>query len=113
MSKSLGERISFAKIVIVLAVSFVLGLGLCGLDATLLARFRTIHEEFGPNTVIGSIGAFAVLLSGLGLVCVTIAWAVTAAVGGFRSKNAAPQKLFGDEEKTKHREDETKRDDQG
>ncbi len=111
MRKSLSERISFAKIVVVLAVAFFIGVGLCGLDSTVLARFRNLHEEFGPNTFVGVVGAWVLLLSGLGLVCAVIAWVLTAAVGGLRGKEAEPQKLFDDEDETRHDDDEARHDD--
>ncbi len=111
MSTSPGRRISFAKVVVVLAVVFVIGLGLCGLDATVLARFRNLHEEFGPNTFVGTIGAFALVLSALGLVVTTIAWVLTAVVSGVSGKETVPQKLFGDEEETRHDDDGVRHDD--
>ena len=101
MNKSRARRFPFAKIVVVLAVVFGIGVGLCGVGATLLARFRNLHEEFGPNTFVGAIGAFALVLSAGGLVCTTTVWAA-AALRGLRGKESAPQKLFDREDKTKH-----------
>lgn len=71
-----ADRSTFAKIFTVLAFALIAGVGLCGVDATLLANLRDPHEEFGPNSFVGTIGAFALVLSALGLVVTTIAWAV-------------------------------------
>ena len=111
MSASPGKRISFAKVVVVLAVVFVLGLGLCGLDATVLARFRSHYQEFGPNTFVGTIGAWTLVLSALGLVVTIIAWVLSAVVSGVSRKDDAPQKLFDDYGETKQGDDEAKHDD--
>jgi hypothetical protein len=101
MSTSPDRRISFAKVVVVLAVAFVLGLGLCGLDATVLARFRNHYEEFGPNTFVGAIGAWVLVLSALGLVVTVIAWVLSAVVSGVSRKDDAPQKLYDDGDEAK------------
>jgi hypothetical protein len=111
MSTSPGKRISFAKVVVVLAVVFVIGLGLCGLDSTVLARFRSHYEEFGPNTFVGTIGAWALIVSALGLVVTTIAWTLTAVVNGLSSKDHASHKVDDDHGETKHDDDEAKHDD--
>ncbi len=101
MKKPQANRYPFAKIVVLLAVGFFIGMGLCGLDSTLLERFRVPGNEFGPNTFVGSIGAFAILLSAAGLVITTIAWAVAASVRGFRYKGNASQKLFDEDDEAK------------
>jgi hypothetical protein len=102
MSKPRAKQYPFSKIVVLLAVSLFIGMGLCGLDATLLERYRNLHNEFGPNTFVGSIGAIAILLSAAGLVITTIAWVVTAAVDGFNHRGSGPQKLLDEEDDTKH-----------
>lgn len=96
------SRFPFSKIVTLLAVSFGIGLGLCGLDAMVLDRFRNLDNEFGPNTFVGLIGAFAILLSAGGLVITAITWVVTVAVDGFNNRGSGPQKLFDEEDETKH-----------
>jgi hypothetical protein len=95
-----ADRSIFAKIFTVLAIAFVTGVGLCGVDANFLAYLRGPNEEFGPNSVVGGIGAFAIVLSALGLVVTTIAWA---AVGLFKRDDPEPRRLFDhpdDEEKS-------------
>ena len=105
MRERLLERIPFAKIAVVLAIAFGIGLGLCGVDAAFLDRLRSPGEEFGPNTFVGGIGAFAVVLSALSLVLTTIVWVVAAIVGSFGEKVSQPQKLFEEENDTKLDED--------
>ena len=76
-----AERSIFAKIFTVLAFTLIAGVGLCGVDATFLANLRDTHQEFGPNTMVGGIGAFALVLSALGLIVTTIAWSVMGLLG--------------------------------
>jgi hypothetical protein len=82
-----ADRSIFAKIATVLAIAFVAGIGLCGVDAAFLNGFPGPHEEFGPNTFVGGIGAFAILLSAVGLVVTLLAWIVASVVGAYRGKN--------------------------
>ena len=98
MKDLLVDRIPFAKIVIVLAIAFGIGLGLCGVDAAFLEKFRSPGEEFGPNTFVGGTGAFAVVLSGLGLVLSCVVWAVVGVVSAFRDRNSETQRLFEDKD---------------
>ncbi len=111
MSTSPGKRISFAKVVVVLAVAFVIGMGLCGLDSTVLARFRSHYQEFGPNTFVGTIGAWALGLSTLGLVVTIIAWVFSAVVNSLTNTDEAAPKLFDDHRKGKQDDDEAEHDD--
>jgi hypothetical protein len=98
-----AERFIFAKIFTVLALAFVAGIGLCGVDAAFLASLRVSNEEFSPNTFVGTIGGIAVVLSSLGLVLTAVAWVVVRLVGLFRHKDSEPENLFDhpdDEEKS-------------
>lgn len=95
-----ADRSIFAKIFTVLALAFIAGIGLCGVDAAFLTSFLDQHEEFGPNTFVGGIGAFALVLSALGLVLTTVVWSL---VGLLRRDDPEPQRLFDhpdDEEKS-------------
>jgi hypothetical protein len=98
MNDRLVDRIPFAKIVIVLAVAFGIGLGLCGVDLTFLNRFRGPDEEFGANTIIGGIGFIAMVLSALGLVLTCVVWAVVGVVGAFSQQESETQRLFEDKD---------------
>jgi hypothetical protein len=86
-----GDRSIFAKIVTVLAIAFVAGVGLCGVDAAFLAKFRDPGEEFGPNWVVGGIGAYVLVLSAVGLLLTVSVWVVAIVVGAFRDKHSDPQ----------------------
>ena len=94
MRERLVDRIPFAKVVIVLAVAFGIGLGLCGVDIAFLDKFRSPGEEFGPNTFVGGIGAIAMALSALGLVLTCVAWSVVGVVGAFEDRDSETQRLF-------------------
>jgi hypothetical protein len=93
-----ADRSIFAKIFTLLAIAFIAGIGLCGVDAAFLARLRDPGEEFGPNSIVGGIGAFALVLSAVGLVVTLFAWIVASAVGAFRAKDADSERLFDDKD---------------
>jgi hypothetical protein len=98
-----ADRSIFAKIVTVLALAFVAGVGLCGVDGAFFANLPGPHEEFGPNTFIGKIGAFALVLSALGLVLTTVAWLLSPPVAHIRRKDPESENLLDppdDEEKS-------------
>jgi hypothetical protein len=86
-----ADRSIFAKICTVLAFAFVAGIGLCGVDAAFLSRFRDASEEFGPNSIVGGIGAWALLVSAVGLVLTVVTWLVVIVVGAFRDSGSNPQ----------------------
>jgi hypothetical protein len=94
MSKLPVKRIRFAKIVVVLAVAFCLGVGLCGIDDAFMARFRSSSQEFGPNSIVGGIGAWAIVLSAAGLVVTCVLWVALSLLGGSSDKGTEPQRLF-------------------
>jgi hypothetical protein len=93
---------AFAKVTILFAVAFVVGVGLCGLDAALLSGLRNPGEEFGPNTIVGGIGAWAILLSGVGLIVTILLWIVVSLAKSFSHKDSEPQKLFDESAEAKH-----------
>jgi len=94
MSKPAGGRITFAKIVTVLAVGFGIGLGLCGLDYLLAANgIGKSHEEFGVGP-LDAVSLVVMVLSAIGLVLTTILWVVFAAVGSFSRKDSEPPRLL-------------------
>jgi hypothetical protein len=98
MSKPLVDRIPFAKILVVLAVAFGLGLGLCGLDFFLLLRGSQTHTQgFGVGP-IGVLSLTVLILSGIGLVVATIVWVVLAVAGSASRKNSEPQQLLDDKD---------------
>jgi len=99
MDEPLVDRVNFAKVITVLAVTFGISLGLCGLTAVLSSQTR------GSGTVLIFIGILELIvigLSALGLVVTVIVWVVAsiAAVHG-GGKSDGPQKLFGDSDDSK------------
>lgn len=76
MTKPLADRFSFAKIVAVFAVAFIVGMGLCGLDYLLGANgIGKRDEEFSVGPLDG-LSLVVMILSAFGLVISLIAWAV-------------------------------------
>lgn len=85
MTETNPKRFPFAKAVIVMAVCFLVGLGLCGLDYVLGAHgYGQPHEEFSVGPLDG-ISLVVMALSFAGLVLSLIVWAVAAVVTGIGS----------------------------
>jgi hypothetical protein len=103
MSDPTKKRFPFAKIVAVMAVSFLAGLGLCGLDIALGAHGYGKTGEFSAGPLDG-LSLVVMILSGFGLIISLILWALAAIIRsvGSGSKPAEPQKLLDDEAKSKH-----------
>ncbi len=103
MEKPLVDRIPFPKIVTVLAVAFGVGLGLCGLSAALTIGGAQ-RNSFLVSILMsaGVLELIVIAVSGVGLVATTIAWVVLSVVGSFSRGDSEPQRLFDDEEDTKH-----------
>jgi hypothetical protein len=85
-----ANRSIFAKTIIVLAVTFVIGVGLCGTDVSFLSNVRERYGEFGPNTMVGEIGAIALVLSALGLIVTAVVWGVVVLFGHTLFKHKGP-----------------------
>lgn len=86
MTDPTPKRFPFAKIVIVMAVAFLVGLGLCGLDTVLGAYgIGKTGEEFNVGPLDG-ISLLVMGLSAAGLVLSLIVWALAAIVGGIASR---------------------------
>jgi hypothetical protein len=102
MSKPLVDRIPFAKIVIGLAIVFILSLGLCGLTGVLLMRGNSVPGQMDRlmNKAAGwDIGTMVLSLAGL--VATAAAWVLLAVTSRMGKKVSQPQKLFDDEDDTK------------
>jgi len=99
MSENGSSGFPFSKIVVVLACTFGVGLGLCGLNAVLSGAGVTrggVGSVMGPLMgVVAIVSLLAMILSALGLVLTVIAWVVSEAFGLGRGRNE-PQKLFED-----------------
>ena len=87
MSEAPKSRWSFAKVVVVMAVSFLVGLGLCGLDFVLGANgIGKRNEEFYVGPLDG-ISLVVMVVSAAGLVLSLILWGLVAIVRSMGSQN--------------------------
>lgn len=101
MSKPLVDRIPFAKIVIVLAISFGVALGLCGLNLALVTSGVARGNNGFGGPIFGYLGILelaVMALAAVGLLVTTALWVVLSAVSGFSRKGTEPQKLFDDKD---------------
>jgi|SRR5580658_4008422 hypothetical protein len=96
-----GRRgINFPKIVTILAVTFGIAFGLCGLNYALIAAGS--HRDW-PNQVgtilvmLGVVELGIMAVTGPLLVITVIAWVITGVIRGPRS--SAPTKLLDDSKK--------------
>jgi hypothetical protein len=98
MSEEQRSGFPFARIVVILACTFGVGLGLCGLNGVLSASGAAMGDSnsvMGPLMgVVAVVSLLAMVLSGLGLILTVIAWVVSEAFGlGWGRSD--PQTLFG------------------
>ena len=93
MQQPVASRIPFAKIMVILAVTFGIALGLCGMTAVFGSSSHGSGDMFGSLAVIELI---VMLLSAAGLILTAIVWAIAIIIGGSGNKGAAPPKLFDD-----------------
>ncbi len=98
MSKPRRDGFPFAKTTAALAVTLVIGFGLCAVDGAFLNKFRDADQEFGPNTIVSVIGGFVMLFSMVGLLLTLIGWAL-AGISGKLGQDSEPQRLFDDMDK--------------
>lgn len=104
MPKSLVDRIPFVKIITILAVSFSIGLGLCGLTYALnTAGIGKYNKSFYPD-LLGLFSLVVMVVSFLGLAISSIAYLLLAALGslGIIRRGGEPQRLFDNPEETQH-----------
>ena len=95
MGKPLIGRIPFAKIVIALAIVFVISFGLCGLTAVSVMKGASANSPVSKlldNAVPYELTGM--LLSVVGLVLTVIVWVVVAAFGLGRERSE-PETLDG------------------
>jgi hypothetical protein len=107
MPISLSDRIPFAKIVTILAIVFVVSLGLCGLT---YAASTGTSGDGGYVIALGLIELAAMALSLLGLIVTALVWLVKAILESLSPNNGNPQKLFDavevDPQKAPHDDDQ-------
>ncbi|MGA2048890.1 MAG: hypothetical protein ABSG96_14425 [Terracidiphilus sp.] len=101
MSDPTVKRFPFAKIVIVMAVSFLVGVGLCGLDIALGAHGYGKTGEFSAGPIDG-LSLIVMILSAAGLVLSLIVWllAVIVRSAGSGAQENSPLKRPGDQDKS-------------
>jgi len=102
VSKLAVKRFPFAKIVIVMAVVFLIGLGLCGLDMALGAY--GIGSKTGEEFYVGPLDGISMIVMGLSLLGLAVSlllWALSAIIWGIASsgKDKETQKLFDEDDK--------------
>jgi hypothetical protein len=96
MSGSGGKGFPFARVVVVLAVAFGVGAGLCGLSFVVAAHGFKSNEEFGVDSLgIAGFSLIVMVLSGGALVLAAVGWVLAAIFGGTGKGNAEPQALPG------------------
>ena len=91
MSEPPKNRFPFAKLVAFMAVGFLVGLGLCGLDYVLAANgIGKSHEEFGVGPLDG-ISLVVMVLSALGLALSLVAWVLASIFGSSGAQDGDSQ----------------------
>ncbi|HWE86751.1 MAG TPA: hypothetical protein VG267_17535 [Terracidiphilus sp.] len=85
-----ADRSIFAKIVLVLALVFLCGVGLCGLDFALAARgIGKSTQEFGVGP-LDAVSLAAMALSALALLLTLGVWICVAIVKGIKGQSKEP-----------------------
>jgi len=80
VSKPTADRIPFAKVIVIFAVAFLVGMDLCGLDYLLAANgIGKSTAEFGVGILDGP-SLIIMVPSAAGLILTLIAWAFTGIV---------------------------------
>jgi hypothetical protein len=83
VSNSKDSRFPFSKIIVILAIVFLIGVGLCGIDYLLAANgIGKGTEEFG----VGPLDALSLAVMAFSAICLIftlIAWAITGVVSSF------------------------------
>jgi hypothetical protein len=99
------ERVNFSRIVMVLAVTFGIALGLCGLN---FVAVSSLNGRGGPGTLLIAtawLELAAMIFSAVGLVLCLVGWGVRSMIATIRHGRSTPQRLFDDN----NSHDETKR----
>ena len=89
MSNPQANRFPFAKIVVIFAVAFLVGVGLCGLDYLLAANgIGKSTEEFGVG-ILDAPSIIIMVLSAAGLGLTLIVWMIAAFTSSIGPANTA------------------------
>jgi hypothetical protein len=104
MPKPLVDRIPFVKIITILAVTFSIGLGLCGLTYALnTAGVAKYNGSFYPD-LLGLLSLVVMVVSFLGLIVASLAYGVLSSLGslGIIRPGGEIQRLFDNPEEAQH-----------
>ena len=96
----LGEHINFPKIVTVLAVTFAVALGACGLTVLVSS-----HGGGGYAMPLGILELAVMVLAAIGLIVTVVVWVVASALGNLGSKGSETQRLFEKDNNDEQRKD--------
>jgi hypothetical protein len=93
-----SKKSAFAKVTIVMALAFVVGVGLCGLDYVLAGNgIGKSTEEFGVGP-LDNVSLAVMILSAIGLAITLVLWLVVTVVRSVSRKGSEPQELSGETE---------------
>ena len=115
MSNPQANRFPFAKVVVVLAVAFLVGVGLCGIDYLLAANgIGKSTEEFGVGP-LDAVSLVVMVFSAAGLGLTLIVWMIASFVSSIgpadgMNDTQAPLNLtpkVSQSEKRNHKADNT------
>jgi cellulose synthase/poly-beta-1,6-N-acetylglucosamine synthase-like glycosyltransferase len=96
-----SKKSAFAKVTILFAVAFVIGVGLCGLDYVLASNgIGKSTEEFGVGPLDG-LSILVMVFSAIGLALTLFVWFIVTVVTRFSKTTSEPQKLFDEKDETK------------
>lgn len=99
-----SDNINFAKVISILAITFGIALGSCGVTAALAIGAGRFNQNFGAVFMVLGYAELAVMiLSAVGLVVVTVLWIIASTFGAFQSKPDTIR-LF-EEDETKKNDD--------
>jgi hypothetical protein len=92
----LTERVNFARIVTVLAATFGIALGLCGVTAAIAVVGAAVNQGglAGMLMFLGYAELAVMILSGAAMVVVVALWIIASFLGNFNHRNADPVRLF-------------------
>jgi hypothetical protein len=85
-----ADRSVFAKIVLVLSLAFLCGVGLCGLDYALAAHgVGKSTQEFGVGPLDG-LSLAVMALSAIALLLTVVVWICAVAIKAIRGESKEP-----------------------
>ena len=91
------EHLNFRKIVTVLAITFGIALGLCGLNFVAVASLRGHMGRPGMVLMVTAyVELAAMILSAMGLLICLLARGITSIIARSRHGRSMPQRLFDD-----------------